>query len=236
MLAGRTALVTGASRGIGEAVVRVLAAEGARVALTARSSGALDALVHELGARHMAIAADLMIDRDVAVLAARVSEWAGGAPDILVNNAGTFPRAAAHEQDPDEFARTLDLNLAAPFRVLRAFLPQMRARHTGDIVTLGSVADRHAWPANAAYSASKFGARALHEVLRAETRGTGVRAMLVAPGPVDTAIWNLHEQELGRSLPRRETMLRAEDVARAVLFAVSQPANVDIEELRLSSS
>lgn len=233
-LAGRTALVTGASRGIGEAVARALAAEGARVALTARSSGTLDALVRELGAGHFAIAADLTVDRDVAALAARVSEWAGGAPDILVSNAGIFPRAAAHEQDPDEFARTLDLNLTAPFRVLRAFLAQMRARRRGDIVTLGSVADRHAWPENAAYSASKFGARALHEVLRAETRGTGVRATLVAPGPVDTAIWNPHEKVLGTSLPRRETMLRADDVARAVLFAVSQPAHVDIEELRLS--
>jgi NADP-dependent 3-hydroxy acid dehydrogenase YdfG len=233
-LAARTALVTGASRGIGAAVARALAAQGARVALAARSADALSALARELGPGHLAVTADLTVSRDIAALAARVTEWAPGAPDILVNNAGIFPRAAAHEQDPDDFARTLELNLAAPFRVLRAFLPRMLSRRRGDVVTLGSVADRHAYAENAAYSASKFGARGLHEVLRAETRGTGVRATLIAPGPVDTAIWAAYEPALGKTLMARGSMLRPDDVARAVLFAVSQPPHVDIEELRLS--
>jgi NADP-dependent 3-hydroxy acid dehydrogenase YdfG len=235
-LAGRTALVTGASRGIGEAVARGLAAAGARVALAARSTDVLAATVREMGTGHLAVRCDVTAASDVAELAERVLAWAGGAPDIVVNNAGAFPRALVHEQDPDDFAHTLELNLVAPFRVVRAFLPAMRTRRSGDVVTLGSVADRNAWPENAAYSASKFGARAVHEVLRAETKGTGVRAILIAPGPVDTAIWNPHENKLGRSLPRREGMLRADDVAAAVLFTVSQPAHVDIEELRLSSA
>jgi NADP-dependent 3-hydroxy acid dehydrogenase YdfG len=165
-----------------------------------------------------------------------VSAWAGGAPDILVNNAGVFPRATAHEQDPADFARTMDLNVTAPFRVLRAFLPEMRARGRGDVVTLGSVADRRIYPGNAAYSASKFGSRALHEVVRAETRGTGVRASLVSPGPVDTAIWDAQEASLGTSLPARSEMLRPDDVARTVLFVVTQPRDVTIEELRVARS
>jgi len=235
-LEGRHALVTGASRGIGAAVARALAEQGARVALAARSAAALEALAHELGAGHLAVAGDVTRADDVAALEARVTAWAAGAPDILVNNAGIFPRARVHEQDADAFAHALDINLAAPFRVLRAFLPAMLARRRGDIVTLGTVADRHIYQENAAYSAGKFGARALHEVLRAETRGTGVRATLVAPGPVDTDLWNPHERSLGRSLPSREAMLRAEDVARAVVFAVSTPPHVDVEELRLSRS
>jgi NADP-dependent 3-hydroxy acid dehydrogenase YdfG len=233
-LAGRSALVTGASRGIGEAVARALASAGARVALAARSADTLAALARDLGPSHLAVAADLTVPSDVAALAERVTAWAGAAPDILVNSAGVFPRSTVHEQDPEAFARALDINLTAPFRVLRAFLPEMRACRRGHIVTIGSVADRHAYPENAAYSAGKFGARAVHQVLRAETRGTGVRATLISPGPVDTAIWNLHERSLGRSLPRRSDMLRADDVARAVVFALSQPAHVDVEELRLS--
>ena len=173
---------------------------------------------------------------DVARMAVAVRDWAGDAPDILVNNAGNYPRATLLDQDPDEFAATLDLNLAAPFRVLHAFLPAMRARHSGHVVSIGTVADRNIWPMNGAYSASKFGLRALHEVLYAETRNSGVRATLIAPGAVDTDIWNVHEAELGKTLAKREKMLRAEDVARAVLFAVSQPPHMTVHELRLSPS
>jgi NADP-dependent 3-hydroxy acid dehydrogenase YdfG len=112
----------------------------------------------------------------------------------------------------------------------------MRARKSGDIVTLGSIADRYAFTGNAAYSATKFGMRAFHEVLRAETRGSGVRAILVSPGPVDTEIWDPHEASIGTRFPKRADMLTADDVARAIVFAVSQPAHVDIDELRLTRS
>jgi NADP-dependent 3-hydroxy acid dehydrogenase YdfG len=235
-LDGSTALITGASRGIGAAVARALAGAGARVAVTARSAGALEALVRELGIGHLAVAGDLTRPADIAAIAARVTTWAGGAPQILVNGSGIFPRSPIDVADPDGFAQTLDLNLAAPFRVLRAFLPGFRARGSGHIVTIGSVADRTVFPGNAAYTASKFGLRALHESLRSETRGSGVRATLVSPGPVDTAIWDPHEASLGKTLMARADMLRPDDVARAVLFAVTQPPGVDVEELRLSPS
>jgi NADP-dependent 3-hydroxy acid dehydrogenase YdfG len=234
MLTGRTAVVTGASRGIGAATARALAAAGARVALVARGADALDALATALGAGHLAVPADCTKADDVARLADAVQAWAGGAPDILVNNAGSYPRATLLDQDPDEFAATLDLNLAAPFRVLHAFLPAMRARRSGHVVSIGTVADRNIWPMNGAYSASKFGLRALHEVLYAESRGSGVRATLIAPGAVDTGIWDAHEAELGKTLAKRTAMLRPDDVARAVLFAVSQPAHMAVHELRLS--
>jgi len=233
-LAGRSALITGASRGIGAAVARQLAGAGARLALVARPADALHALAQELGAGHLAVAADCTRAADVARVAEAVTTWAGGAPDILVNNAGVYPRAKLHEQDPEEFAATLELNLAAPFRVLRAFLSAMRERGSGHIVTIGTVADRNIWPMNGAYSASKYGLRALHEVLYAEARGSGVQATLIAPGAVDTDIWQSHEAELGKTLSPRHRMLRPDDVARAVLYAVTQPPHMTVHELRLS--
>ena len=235
-LAGRTALITGASRGIGAATARALAGAGARLALVARGAEALHALARELGAGHLVVVADCTKAPDVARLAAEVTAWAGGAPDILVNNAGIYPRARLTDQDPDEFAATLDVNLAAPFRVLHAFLPAMRARRSGHVVSIGTVADRSIWPMNGAYSASKYGLRALHEVLYAEARGSGVRATLVSPGAVDTGIWDEHEAELGKTLASRAAMLKPDDVARAVLYTLAQPPHMTVYELRLSPS
>lgn len=240
MLTGRTAVITGASRGIGAAIARALAAEGVRLALVARGAAGLHSLAAELsdefGDAHLVAPADCTDAIDVAALAAAVMQWAHGAPDILVNNAGIYPRALLHEQDVEQFAAALDANLTAPFRVLRAFLPAMRARGSGHVVSIGSVADRNIWPMNGAYSASKYGLRALHEVLYAESRGSGVRATLVAPGAVDTGLWAPHEAELGKTLAGRAAMLRPDDVARAVVYAVSQPAHVTVHELRLSSA
>ncbi len=235
-LAGRTAVVTGASRGIGAAAAHALAAAGARVALAARSGSAIEALARSLGDAHLAVATDLATPTGVNALVAAVTPWAGGAPDILVNNAGIFAPTPLDEQDPEAFAAMLRLNLESPFRLLRAFVAAMRTRGSGHVVTIGSVADRSVRPGNAAYSASKYGLRALHEALRAEMRGTGVRASLVSPGPVDTPIWDPVERRLGRDFPAREAMLAPDDVARAIVFVVSQPPHVDVEELRLSHS
>ena len=234
IFSGRTALVVGASRGIGAAVARDLAGAGARLALVARSAAALDALVQELGQHHIALSCDVTDGPAVTAMATHFAAWADGAPDILVCSHGIFALVPADAQDPEEFARTVDVNLVAPFRVIRAFLGAMRARRSGDIVMIGSVSDRHSFAGNAAYGASKFGVRAMLEVIRAETRGSGVRASIVSPGPVDTAAWDAYESQLGESLPLRAEMLRAGDVARAVHAVLVQPAHVVIDELRLS--
>jgi NADP-dependent 3-hydroxy acid dehydrogenase YdfG len=112
----------------------------------------------------------------------------------------------------------------------------MRARGSGSIVTIGSIADRTAFPENGAYAASKFGVRGLHEVLRAELRGSGVRATLVSPGPTDTPIWDALDPDNRPGFTPRAAMLRPEAVAAAVLYAVSQPPAVNVDELRLSAS
>ena len=127
---------------------------------------------------------------DVSRAASEVAGRFGGAPSILINNAGHFVLGPAHQLSPDEFRSSLDVNLLAPFLLARAFLPAMLARGTGHIVSIRSIADHMAFPENAAYSASKYGLRGLHEVLRAELRGTGVHATLISPGPTDTPLWD----------------------------------------------
>ncbi len=235
-LAGRRALVTGSTRGIGAAIARALADAGAAVAVVGRRGDDAVAVAKTLGPGAAAFGFDLTDPRAIEPLVIGATDWAGGAPDILVNSAGTFPNATVERQSLAELEQALRLNVQAPFALAQAFLPAMRARKGGDIVTIGSVADRAIFPGNAAYSASKFGVRAMHEVLRAETRGSGVRVMLVSPSAVDTGIWSAHEAELGTRFPARSEMLRADDVARAVTFALVQPAHVDVDELRLTRS
>jgi NADP-dependent 3-hydroxy acid dehydrogenase YdfG len=235
-LVGRTALVTGASRGIGAAIARRLGAEGVRVVLLSRNAGALAALATEIGGGAVAAPCDLSDPGAVDTARAALRRLGADAPDILVNNAGAFFVTPAHETAVDAFRDLLELNLTAPFAFVRAFLPAMRARGSGHLVTIGSIADRVAFPGNAAYAASKFGLRALHEVLRAELKGSGVRASLVSPGPVDTPLWDAVDASTRVGHTARTDMLSADDVAAAVGFVVGAPASLNVDELRLSHS
>lgn len=230
-LVGRTAVVTGASRGIGAATARALAKAGTRVAVMARTGSQLDALAAETGG--IAVQCDL---RDPAELQAGVEavlDRLGAAPDIVVNNAGVFRVAPLDELSNESIEDSIALNLTAPLLIVRAFLPGMRERKRGHIVTIGSIADRKIFEGNSLYSATKFGARAMHEVLRAELKGSGVRATLVSPGSTDTSLWD--DAGEGDS-PPRSAMLPAESVADAVLYAVTRDAETNIDELRLTRS
>jgi len=233
-LAGRGAVVTGASRGIGLAIARALAAAGARVAMLARGADALAQRAAELGAAALPIPCDVADAAAVGRAMQVVTLAFAGAPDILVNNAGIFHPRPVADITPDEFAAAIAVNLNAGFYLAHAVVGAMRTRGRGHIVTIGSVADRVAFPGNGSYSPGKFGARALHDVIREELRGTGVRATLVSPGPTDTDIWG-DLPGTGR-FPPRDAMLGADAVADAVLYAITRPAAVNIDELRLSSA
>jgi NADP-dependent 3-hydroxy acid dehydrogenase YdfG len=233
-LSGRSVLVTGASRGIGAAVARGLAERGARVALLARGESALRALVDELGPNAFSVPCDVRDKVATARAIAVIAEAMDGGPDIVVNNAGAFLISPVHEMALDAFRDMLEVNLTAPFAFVRAFLPRMRAQRAGHVVTIGSIADRNVFPGNAAYAASKHGLRAFHEVLRAELRGTGVRASLVSPGPVDTDLWDVVDPDNQPGFTPRSQMLAPDDVADAVLYALSAPASVNVDELRIS--
>jgi NADP-dependent 3-hydroxy acid dehydrogenase YdfG len=161
-------------------------------------------------------------------------ELLGGSPEIVVNNAGVFELARVERTEPADFRHALDVNLVAPFLIVRALLPAMREHRRGHVVTIGSIADRATFPENAAYAASKFGVRALHQVLLAELHGSGVRATLVSPGPVDTALWDQVNPDEREGFTPRARMLSAAAVAAAVRYAVTQPGDVNVDELRLS--
>ena len=174
-------------------------------------------------------------DKDVERLIATINDDAA-APDILVNNAGLFQLAPVDATSPEALAAAIEVNLVAPFRLIRALLPVMRLRGRGDIVNIGSIADHMAFPENAAYAASKHGLRALHDVMRAELRGTGVRVTLVSPGPVDTSLWDAIDPDSREGFTPRDRMLSADAVAAAVMYAITQPPEVDVELVRVSRS
>ncbi len=223
-LTGRTAVIAGASRGIGRAVAEALHGAGAHVVRLARSLADAEA------ERRTDLACDLTKADAVGRAAGRILA-ARGAPDVLVVAAGTFLLRPLTETTAAEFAEQLDANLAGPFAVLRAFAGPMRERGSGLVVTIGSIADHVPLAGNAAYAASKYGLRGLHGVLAAELAGTGVRATLLAPGPVDTELWDAVDPDARPGFTRRRDMLRAEDVAEAVLFVATRPAHVVIPEI-----
>jgi len=233
-LAGQSALVTGASRGIGAAVARDLARLGARVGVAARSEAPLRELAEELGG--WALPGDLTDPDGVAQMLRRFREAAGGEPDILVTSAGVFTIASVEATSAEELDLNWALNVRASVLCVQGVLAGMKARGSGTLVQVGSVAGRKAFPGNGAYSASKFGIRGFHEVLLEEIRGTGVRATLLEPAATDTPIWDPMDPDNDPHLPPRAAMLRPAEVAEAVSFVVTRPAGVQIPFLPIERS
>ncbi len=233
---GRTAVVTGASRGIGAGIASALASQGVRVVMIARNEARLKEAARGLK-EAVPLTCDVSDPKSVEKAAKQIEKELGATPDILVNNAGTFGVSIVEETTTSFFVDTINTNLVGPFLFVRAFLAGMKKRKSGHIVTIGSVADRTIFTGNAAYSAAKFGLRAVHEVLRAELRGSGVRASLISPASTDTEIWNSVTVTDPAGKPHsKRPMLSPDDVVSAVMFALNQPERVNIDELRLSHS
>ena len=182
--------------------------------------------------RRTDIACDVTKPADVDRALARV-EHELGVPDVLVNNAGIFFIKQLAETTVEDFATTLATNLTGPFLIARGVVPKMVQRGSGHLVTIGSISDYIGFSGSTAYAASKFGLRGMHEVIRQETAKSGVRTTLVSPGPVDTGIWDAVDPDAKPGFTKRKDMMRAEDVAAAVVFAVKQPEHVAITEIRL---
>jgi NADP-dependent 3-hydroxy acid dehydrogenase YdfG len=235
-LGDRTAVVTGASRGIGAGIAAALAGKGVRVVMIARNEARLKEAAKGLkGAIPMAC--DVSDPKSVEKATKQIEKELGAVPDILVNNAGIFGVSVVEETKTSFFVDTINTNLVGPFLFIRAFLAGMKQRKSGHIVTIGSIADRTIFTGNVAYSGAKFGLRAVHEVLRAELRGSGVRASLISPASTDTEIWNSVTVTDPAGKPHStRPMLSPDDVVAAVVFALTQPERVNIDELRLSHS
>ena len=224
-----TALVTGASSGIGAAIVRALRASGREVIAMARRRERLDALAAETGCEARAL--DL---RDFDAADALVREVA---PTILVNNAGTGHGIAGLEKaGEDDLAVSVETNVLAPLRLTRAALPAMRERGGGHVVMLGSIAGLYPI-VSAAYGASKGAVHLMSQNLRVELRGSGVRVTEIAPGRVASEFYeagNLADEDRERMGRTQIRELMPDDVARAVLFAVDSPPHVNIGLIELT--
>lgn len=235
-LAGKVALVTGASSGIGEATAAALAAAGAKVAVAARRVDRLATLagrIEKAGGTALTIAADIAKGDDVIAMVDKVvSEW--GQLDILVNNAGVMLLAPAAEADLDDWRRMIELNLIGLMATTKAALPHLKSAK-GHIVNVSSVAGRVANPGASGYAATKFGVVAFSESLRREVYADKVRVTVIEPGLVRTELGDhITNQEFKAGLEHRlATMeaLTAEDIANAILYAVSQPPRVNINEI-----
>ena len=226
-LAGKVALVTGASRGIGLAVADELRAAGAHVVRLARS------LADGSGERETTLHCDVTLPSDVdRALGRAVDEL--GVPDIVVTSTGVFYVKPLGETTAAEFTETIGANLIGAFLVARALVPRMVQRGSGHLVTIGSSSDHIAYAGNSAYAASKYAVRGMHEVIAVEVAETGVRTTLVSPGAVDTDIWNAIDPDSKPGFRKRKHMMRPEDVAEAVLFAVTREARMTVTEIRLA--
>jgi len=235
-LSGRSAVVTGASRGIGAGIASALGEQGVRVVMLARNEAALEAHAARVS-DSIPLVCDITDRESIARAVSRIVSELGGAPDILVNNAGLFRVSLVEETTAESFTEILETNLVAPFVFVRTFLEEMKRRKSGHIVTIGSIADRTVFTGNAAYSAAKFGLRAFHEVMRAELRGSGVRTTLISPAATDTDIWKEVTVTDPAGAPHTERpMLAVQDVVAAVMFALLQSEKVNVDELRLSRS
>ena len=228
-LAGKLALITGASRGIGLAVAGELRAAGAHAIRLARS------LSDGSAERATTLRCDVTRPDDVdRVIARAIAEV--GVPDIVVTSTGVFYVKPLAETTLEEFTETINTNLLGPFLVVRALLPRLVERGRGHLVTIGSSSDHIPYPGNSAYAASKYGIRGMHEVLSLELANTGVLTTLVSPGSTDTDIWNKIDPDSKPGFRKRKDMMRPEDVAEAVLFAVTREPRVTVTEIRLAPS
>jgi NADP-dependent 3-hydroxy acid dehydrogenase YdfG len=230
-LEGKVALVTGAGRGLGRAIALAFAAEGAAVALVARSRADLAGLAGEVrertGGRVLAVPADVTQDAAVETLVEHVAGELGRL-DILVTAAGTAAFAPVAESKPGDWDAMLALNLRAVMVCCRAVLPTMMRQRSGTILNVASIAAKRALPGSAAYTATKMAVLGFSRVLAEELRPHGVRVGVLVPGAVDTPLWDT----LGTA-PPREKMLRPEDVARAAVLMAGLPPHASLEELTL---
>jgi NADP-dependent 3-hydroxy acid dehydrogenase YdfG len=227
----RTAVVTGASSGIGAATARALASEGYAVLCAARRTDRVEALTAEIDGT--AITCDVTSQESVAALA----EAVGDTLHVLVNNAGgAFGMSPVAEADPDDWRQMFEVNVIGLLNVTRALLPALRAGGDGLIVNVGSTAGRIAYEGGAGYTAAKHGTQVVTETLRLELVGEPIRVSEIAPGMVRTDEFAL--VRFGGDRSRAEAVyagvpdpLVAEDVADAIAWIATRPSHVNIDEL-----
>jgi ribitol 2-dehydrogenase len=229
-IAEKVVIVTGASSGVGRAVARLFAAEGAKLALVARSTERLEKLAGEIGGHPLVLSIDLShpaeVDRMVAETIAHF-----GHIDILMANAGIYIPGDASEGSPDAWDNMIAVNVSSVFRSVRAVLPGMIARQSGDIIVTSSISGHQAIHWEPVYSATKHAVQSFVHGVRRQIAPHGIRIGAIAPGIVLNELWGVTDPvEIDRRVDLREG-LRSEDVAEACLWMLTRPPNVTIRDL-----
>jgi NADP-dependent 3-hydroxy acid dehydrogenase YdfG len=239
----RVAVVTGASSGIGEATARALAREGFALALGARREDRIKRLAQEVtdgGGKALAIATDISDESSARALVETANKELGSV-DVLLNNAGVMLLGPILGSDLEHWQRMVNVNLLGLFYCTHAALPIMKEQGRGHIVNVSSVAGRTARMGSGVYNATKWGVGAFSESLRQEAVGYGVRVTLVEPGFVETELQGHNElpivvETMKRNKEEIGKVLEADDIARAILYAVMQPEHVSINEVLVRPS
>jgi NADP-dependent 3-hydroxy acid dehydrogenase YdfG len=235
-ISGKIVVITGASSGLGEATARLLSAQGATVVLGARRADRLQALVTELtqsGGKAIALTTDVTQRDQVSKLVdAAVEKF--GRIDVLINNAGLMPQSLLERLHVEEWDRMIDVNIKGLLYGIAAALPHMKRQKAGHIINVSSVAGHKVGPGGAVYSATKHAVRVISEGLRQEVKSYNLRTTIISPGAVATELpHTITDRDV---LPRirklyAEVAIPADSFARAAVFAMAQPEDVDVNEI-----
>ena len=230
----KVVVITGASSGLGEATARRLAGEGAKLVLGARRMDRLTALAAEL---NLGEAAAVQTDvTDVAQVRRLVDHAveAHGRIDVIINNAGLMPQSPLDRQKVEDWDRMIDVNIKGVLYGIAAALPHMQARKSGHIINVSSVAGHKVRAGGVVYSATKHAVRVISEGLRQEVKPFNIRTTIISPGAVDTELpQSVTEPDFAADIQKMyaENAIPADSFARAVVYAMSQPEDVDINEI-----
>jgi NADP-dependent 3-hydroxy acid dehydrogenase YdfG len=232
---GKIVVITGASSGLGEATARHLSAKGATVVLGARRIDRIKSLADELtagGGKALAIATDVThCDQVKKLVDAAVKTY--GRIDVMINNAGLMPNSPLDRYKIKDWDRTIDVNIKGVLYGIAAALPYMQKQKAGHIINVSSVAGHKVRPGNAVYSATKHAVRIISEGLRQEVKPYNIRTTIISPGAVATELpESVTEQDIAAAVRKNyEIAIPAETFARTVAYAMSQPDDVDINEI-----
>jgi NADP-dependent 3-hydroxy acid dehydrogenase YdfG len=229
----KVVLITGASSGIGEAAARLIAAKGAHVVLGARRTDRLDALVNEIqadGGSASACALDVTDQQSMQAFVA-LATTQHGKVDVIINNAGVMPLSPLASLKVDEWNRMLDVNVRGVLHGIAAVLPGMQAQGFGQVINISSIGGLAVSPTAAVYCATKFAVRAISDGLRQET--DKIRVTVVCPGVVESELADTISDDVAREEMKafRRVAMSADAIARALVYAIDQPDDVDVSEI-----